>query len=70
MLIKDLQPFQQWSNMKNIDNRWNLSMFIWKLWWNLLLFSKKLEDKVFASPEKGRENAIIETKKPQRAEKW
>ena len=25
MLIKDLQPFQQWSNMKNIDNRAKIS---------------------------------------------
>ena len=25
MLIKDLQPFQQWSNMKNIDNREKIS---------------------------------------------
>ena len=25
MLIKGLQPFQQWSNMKNIDNRAKIS---------------------------------------------
>ena len=35
-----------------------------ELWWIPWLFAKKLEDRVFTSHEKVRENAIIQNEKP------
>ena len=62
MLIKDLQPSQQWLNMKKISlitEQKILSSLIIPL-----LFSKMLEVKFL------HQNAIIQNEKPQRAVKW
>ena len=55
MLMKDLQTFHEWSNMKNIlitDQNF------WELWWIPSLFSSKFEY------QKVHENIIIQNGKP------
>ena len=52
------------AKLKNIDNRVKVSQNPDEIF---SLFSKKLEDKVFTSHAKVRENASIQNEKPQRA---
>ena len=54
------------AKLKNIDNRVKVSQNPDEIF---SLFSKKLEDKVFTSHAKVRENASIQNEKPQRAGK-
>ena len=71
---KNLQLFQQRSNMKNIllitEQKFlrTLRKFL-KILRSPSLFTKTFQDKVFTSHEKVHENAIIQNEKPQRVEK-
>ena len=74
MLINNLQPFQQWSNMKNTPliteqkflgpqmNSFGLNF--WDLWWIPSLLSKKFKDNGSTSHDKVHKNAINQNEKP------
>ena len=68
MLTKDLQRFQQWSNMRNIDNRAKISENSDEF---LRYLVKSLNIKFHENdiPWKGPWDAIIQNEKAQRAEK-